>query len=218
MTAQKAARSLSLYRDYVARAGERRELFEVVARRYGVARALYAGSYVHVTPSFAIPAVVYVDMDRRTPGFFADAAVQSFVRRRSNYPSVPSVRFHHQDYSRPLDEPDASFDLLISQYAGFVSQACKRYLRPGGYLLANNSHGDASMAFADDDYELAAAVTRSGRLQDRDLGQFFVPKKPRVHSMAEIAELGRGIAYRTQAPHYVFRLAAGAASGAVEKH
>ena len=36
---------------------------------------------------------------------------------------------------------DRSVDLLISQYAGIISQPCKRYLKPGGYLLVNNSHG-----------------------------------------------------------------------------
>ncbi|MFX0037200.1 MAG: hypothetical protein ACFE9I_16330 [Candidatus Hermodarchaeota archaeon] len=38
-------------------------------------------------------------------------------------------------------------------YAGFVSQSCKEYLKVGGILLTNNSHGNASMAYIDDDYQ-----------------------------------------------------------------
>ncbi len=37
-------------------------------------------------------------------------------------------------------------DLIISQYAGFVGQETKRYLKEGGILLCNDSHGDATLA------------------------------------------------------------------------
>ena len=56
-------------------------------------------------------------------------------------------------YTAGFAEAEKSFDLLISQYAGFVSQHCKKYLKIGGILLVNNSHGDASMAKLDDDYK-----------------------------------------------------------------
>ena len=36
-------------------------------------------------------------------------------------------------------------DVLLSQYAGFISEPCKGYLRAGGVLVANNSHGDARL-------------------------------------------------------------------------
>lgn len=48
--------------------------------------------------------------------------------------------------------------------------------------VSNDSHGDASLASMDPDYELVAVVTRrAGIHQDRDdrLEQYFVPKSKR---------------------------------------
>jgi spermidine synthase len=49
------------------------------------------------------------------------------------------VRFLDADDTRRLDVPDAGVDLLVSLYAGPVWEHCRRYLRPGGWLLANTS-------------------------------------------------------------------------------
>lgn len=57
------------------------------------------------------------------------------------------------------------FDLLISLYAGFVSEHCTCHLRNGGLLLVNSSHGDAAMASIDDRYRLVGVVSsRAGAL------------------------------------------------------
>jgi len=37
-------------------------------------------------------------------------------------------RFIDTDYTRELDVPAESFDLLVSLYAGFASEFCTRYL------------------------------------------------------------------------------------------
>ena len=47
-------------------------------------------------------------------------------------PDSHSVRFIEADYSDSLDLDDGAFDLLVSLYAGFVSEACTRHLRVGG--------------------------------------------------------------------------------------
>lgn len=49
-------------------------------------------------------------------------------------------------------------DLIISQYAGFVGQATKVYLKKGGILLCNDSHGDATLAYCDSDYEFVGVI------------------------------------------------------------
>ena len=204
MSSQKPTKHLALYREYVA-CGDRVELVEAIARRFEIERALYAGSYVHITPSLVFPSVTYVDSDKRTRDFFSDASVLSFVTRRKRYPTPAEVKSHFADYSTDFGGEDASFDLLISQFAGFVSQACKRYLKSGGYLLTNNSHGDASMAWADTDYQLIAAVTPSNKIIETDLDQYFIPKKPVSTTAPAVRALGRGIGYTKPAPHYVFR-------------
>ena len=70
-----AGKPTTTYRKYhIDKADERRGLFEGLVERFGVGRALYPGSFVHVTPSFVIPEVVYVDSDKRAAAFFAGAA------------------------------------------------------------------------------------------------------------------------------------------------
>lgn len=187
---------------------ERVELFALLADRFGVKRALYPGSFVHVTPSFFFPTVVYVDMDKRCPAFFEDPAVLRMVRRRRRYPEEPSIVFHHTDYKSRFGERNRSFDLLISQWAGPVGQACCRYLRPGGLLVANDSHGDASLAALDRRYELVAVVDRGKRgcsLTDEDLAGYFTPASGTTLTRAGIERSGRGGRYVKRGAMYLFR-------------
>ena len=115
--------------------------------------------------------------------------------------------FHHLDYTDHLPIDDHSVDLLVSLYAGFISEHCTRYLRPGGFLLVNPSHGDAAMADLDPGYRLAAVVTgRDGDYQSRTdrLDEYLIPKRGHPPTVDERHELGRGIAY-TKAPFaYLF--------------
>jgi hypothetical protein len=196
MTSKKPTTQLSLYRDYMGHIGDRLEVFAAIADRFGAKSGIYPGSYVHVTPSLVIPTMIYVDMDRRTKEFFADASVRSFVRRKRRYQEEPQLTYYQHDYREPLPEPDASHDLLISMWAGFVSQHCKRYLKRGGFLVANNS---------DPDYELVAAFNRSNKLVEDGLDQYFVPKKAQVITAEQLRILGRGIAYTRPALYYLFR-------------
>ena len=201
--------ALRLYNQHFADKGfERVDLFALLVAHFGVRRALYPGSFVHVSPSFVIPSVTYVDTDRRCPSFFAAPAIRRLVKERQRYLGDPEVVFHHADYSAPLDEPDSSFDLLISQWAGPVSQACKRYLQVGGVLVANDSHGDASLAALDDDYALVAVIARRGgrhRLTDQDLHTYFVPRSGKQVTRVAIERTGRGLAYTKSPAAYVFR-------------
>jgi hypothetical protein len=79
--------------------------------------------------------------------------------KKKVYSQAAQVQFHFADYRNDLENMDNRFDLLISQYAGFVGQYCKPYLKVGGLLLANNSHGDAGMAAIDEDYQLIAVFS-----------------------------------------------------------
>ena len=63
-----------------------------------------------------------------------------------------SVTFLAEDYRNELGLNEQSFDLLVSLYAGFISEHCTKYLRIGGSLLVNPSHGDAAMASIDPRY------------------------------------------------------------------
>lgn len=204
---------MNLYEKYhINPADERLQLFEILRSEFDVESGLYPGCFVHVTPSFVIPQMVYVDSNTGARRFFEEGTAQSTVLDRKNYPAEPEITFFRQDYSKPLPVEDGSVDLLISQYAGFVSENCKRYLRFGGYLIANNSHGDAGLACSDADFELAAVVDRRGEnftLRTKNLHEYFVPKSRSLPTdvratRAYLKALGRGLGYAKSAAGYVF--------------
>lgn len=200
----------SLYDKYYSgRGDERLGLFKLVAETFKIQRALYAGSFVHVTPSLIIPEVVYVDSDKQAKKAFAEMSIiLDFLKTRKEYESDPQVTFHASSYIKAFDEAEKSFDLLISQYAGFVSQHCKRYLRIGGILLVNNSHGDASMAYLDEDYKFVGAINHRNdryKLTTENLEAYFVPKKVDLDITKEFLEkYQRGIGYTKTASIYLF--------------
>lgn len=201
-------KAIELYNQYfVEKDFERFDLFQHLAKRYGIERALYPGSFIHVTPSFVYPVVSYVDTDKRAKKFFNDPSIHDFVARKKIYTQDARITFYPMDYRNDIEERDESFGLLISQYSGFVSQSCKRYLGIGGLLLANNSHGDASMASIDDDYELVAVVSRRNgkhRLSEANLDSYFKLKSQTKISKEHLEKIQRGVGYKKSASAYVF--------------
>ncbi len=196
----------SQYRESI---GDRSALFALLADTWPIERALYPGSYVDLSPSTAIRSVTYVDTDRRAATFFSDPdRVYAELAGRAGPGAGQDVRFLAADYTQPLELPDESVDLLISLFAGPVWEHCRRYLRPGGWLLANTSHGDASLAALDPSVRLAAAVHhRDGhdRVATDALWEYLVPKRPETAEADRIRSSGRGIAYTRTAFAYLFQ-------------
>ncbi len=194
---------------YVDNDFERADLFESLKEKFNIKSALYPGSFVHITPSFSFTEVVYVDSDPRARKFFEKRDIVSdLISGKKKYDSETVFAFLSQSYTKPLELQEESFDLLISQYAGFVSQECKKYLKTGGILLANNSHGDAGMAFIDEDYEFIAAVyVKDGKyhITNRNLDSYFIPKRDIEITKKYLKELGKGIGYTKTANSYIFR-------------
>ena len=188
--------------------GDRKRLFDAVRAAVGGDSVLYPGSFVDISPSFIYPSVTYVDTDERTPGFFADTAGIREIISREDGPSSPEVRFVHGDYEGDLGVADGSFDLLVSLYAGFVSEHCTNYLKLGGVLLVAPSHGDVAMASIDKRYELVGVVSsRTGeyRVRTGELNGYLTPKSPVEITTEMLHRRGRGIAYTKSAFAYLFR-------------
>lgn len=196
--------AVKMWADQDRHDGDRQRLFEVVADARPSTRVLYPGSYVDVAPSFVFPHVTYVDVDDRALRFFADRdGIGEILRGRD----TTGVDFLHSDYTDRLPYPEEGFDLLVSLYAGFVSEACTDYLEVGGTLLVNPSHGDAAMASIDPRYRLTGVVTaRNGhyRVRQTDLDTYLIPAQPVDLTVDYLHRRGRGIAY-TRAPFaYLF--------------
>lgn len=191
--------------------GDRLRLFEAVSRAIDVAAALYPGSYVDIAASFVFPSVTYVDSDARTARFFSDSTgVDEIIAEHVSVAEERTWKFIGADYTTDLGLSDAQFDLLISLYAGFVSEPCTRYLRPGAWLLVNPSHGDAAIAAIDPRYRLVGVVqSQSGTysVSDRNLDAYLIPRRDIEVSADLIHDSGRGVAYTKSPFAYLFQLA-----------
>jgi len=201
---------LSLYRKYhTDRDDSRIGLFVALEQKYLVKEVLYPGSFVHITPSLVFPKVVYVDSFEKTEEFFANEEVYQFINDNKMYSQSPTVVFHKSDYSNDFGEKRNYFDLLISQYAGFISQKCKKYLKVGGILVANDSHGDASMAFLDSHYKFISVYNRENdtkyTISDENLNAYFVSKSGVSITKIQLAETQRGVKYTNSATGYIFK-------------
>jgi len=200
--------ALTTYNKYFHK-GDRRGIFKVITEKFINKKAIYPGSYIHIAPSFYIPEVVYVDSFKKTKRFFNDKNIQDIINKNKNYLEEVIIRFYLVDFYKEIEEKLESFDLLISQYAGFVSQCCKKYLKPGGFLVANNSHGDASMASIDNSFELIGVIYYSNkkyRFTKRNLDQYFVPKKKNFKVTKEhLEKTMKGIGYTKTASAYFFK-------------
>ena len=196
----------SSYRESI---GDRSPLFAAVANAWGLSSALYPGCYLDLSPSSAIDDVTYVDNDKRAERYFSTEGLPESELSASTDAAKRRIAFTAADYTTPLPVDQGSVELLISLYAGPVWDHCRQYLAPGGLLLANTSHGDASVAALDPDLELVAAVHyRDGRyrLDQENLSSYLVPKTATPPDVESIRRSGRGVAYTRTAFAYVFRL------------
>ncbi len=200
---------IKLYKEYyIDRDYELDGLFRLLNERFNIRRVLYPGCYVHIAPSFIFPHVTYVDSFRKSQPFFNDPSVIPYIEERKEYQQEPQVNFLLKDYRKDLPLEQESFDLLISLYAGLISPICKRYVKPGGLILVNNSHGDASIAALDPDLTFIGAIhQRSGKflLKEDNLEEYFIAKKPEKFTEEYIRTSGKGVGFTKTAFMYLFR-------------
>jgi hypothetical protein len=189
--------------------GDRLRLFTALGTAFEISTVLYPGSFVDIAPSFVFDDVTYVDTDRRAARFFADTlGVNVIITEQRTFDTLTNWRSINADYTTALEIPTDYYDLLVSLYAGFVSEHCTRYLRPGGFLLANPSHGDAAMASINPAYRLVGAIeARSGGYTVRrdNLDSYMQPKRPTLITTDLLHQTGRGIAYTKPAFAYLFQ-------------
>jgi hypothetical protein len=202
------ATTRQLWKEQDRHEGDRKRLFSSVRDVVDGNTLLYPGSFVDIAPSSVFPSVTYIDSDKRTPRFFADEdGIAEIITSEGGSPTA-EVRFIHGDYEADLGLAPESFDLLVSLYAGFVSEHCTDYLRVGGVLLAAPSHGDVAMASIDYRYRLmGAVVSRSDdyRIRTDSLDSYLIPKTPIEITPETLHKRGRGIAYTKSPFAYLFQ-------------
>lgn len=184
-------------------------LFRELQKKFDISKVFYPGCYAHLTPSLVFSTVTYADSFRNTYKFWDSIETREFIKQNKEYSDEPKIAFYQQDYSVPFIDLQCEFDLVISQYAGFVGQSVKQYLKCGGILVCNNSHGDASMSSIDPDYELVAVYRRKSderfSISDKDIDSYLIPKNGVLPTKVQLAKTMKGIAYTKSPSGYIFR-------------
>lgn len=194
---------IKTYQDYENKIGNRKSLYRSVIKKYDIQSILYPGSHIDIAPSFLISNVIYVDNFKGAIRFFKDIEViKEYINEHKEYDEPCEMRFINEDYTNPLDI--APVDLIISQYAGFVGQATKKYLKSGGILLCNDSHADATLARFDQDYELVGIIDNSGHINRSNLGQYFKLAKDKTVDLEKVRQEMKGPKYTHKAQNYLF--------------
>ena len=150
--------------------------FKLLNEKFSPNNVLYAGSWIHITPSLVFPRVVYVDMFSKMGQFFTNPEVIMYVTKNATSKNKPELVFHQSDYNKDFGEEKNSFDLLISLNSGFVSQACSSYLKKDGLLLANNEHFDAIRAYVDPKFKVIGIFKKSNKLIEttKEVETYFI--------------------------------------------
>lgn len=187
---------------------DRWKFFRAVGEIISPGKTLYAGSYVDIAASFVFRNVTYVDMDRRAKSFFDDEdGIREIIQQHDPDSAGNTFSFVQSDYA-DLDLSEEAFDLLISLYAGPISEHCTQFLKVGGHLLVNSSHGDAALASLDSRYQLVGLVlSKAGkyRVSQDGLSDYLIAKKPTEITREDLIATNRGIAYTRPASAYLFR-------------
>jgi hypothetical protein len=200
---------VQLYRKfYIEREHEQIDLYSALNREFDIKRVVYPGSFVQMSPSFVFPDVVYIDSDENAKIFFNDPQLKDFIKQRKEYPQAAQLIYYCRDYRKPVKELINQFDLMISQAAGFIAEPCKPYLKSGGMLLVNNSHGDAGKASIDQDYQSIGVFHKSRSkytFSNKSLEQYFIPKKRITVTREYLHKIKKGVGYTKTASLYLFR-------------
>ena len=193
------------FEEYAKKTGNRLDLYRLIANKYHIKSAIYPGSHIDIHPSFVIPSVVYIDNFKGTKMFFKEMdSIATYIDKRKEYQEDVNISFLGMDYEEDLGvEP---VDLIISQYAGFVGQKTKKYLKENGFLLCNDSHGDATLAYLDPMFELIGVINEKNQIQTTELDVYFTFSRPRAIDVEKVIQLMKGPKYKYQAQNYIFRL------------
>ena len=192
------------YLEYNKRIGSRKKLYRMVSKKYDIKSTLYPRSHIDITPSLVISKVIYVDNFKGAINFFKNIEVlKEYINENKEYEKPCDIFFIGQDYTKELNiEP---VDMIISQYAGFVGQATKKYLKNGGLLLCNDSHGDATLSRFDDDYEIIGVIDKNNKIIEAKLDDYFELSNNKHIDLAKVKEKMKGPKYKLSAENYLFR-------------
>lgn len=195
---------IKTYRDYANKIGNRKTLYRVVVKEYDIHTAIYPGCHIDIAPSMVVPKVTYIDNFKGAIYFFKHMdSIKEYIEQNKEYTDSCEISFIGQDYTQTLKIDEA--DLIISQYAGFVGQATKQFLKVGGILLCNDSHGDATLARFDENFEFIGIIDSKNKIKNNNLKNYFVLPNGKSIDLKTVKEKMKGLKYTLIAENYLFR-------------
>jgi hypothetical protein len=202
-------KTIKKYQEYVGKRGTCIEVFKSVAERFNIKTGIYPGSYIHITPSLVIPEMYYVDTDKKALKFFDNIEViKQFIAYNKIYEKEPKLKFEGEDFNSKLHANISYYDLMISLYSGFISDSCKKYLKIGGIFLVNDSHGDATLAYFNSDYDFIGIIKETKTVSSiitNGLEQYFIPKNQIQVDIETVRAQMKGPKYKIRADYYLFK-------------
>jgi len=196
------------YQEYIIKRDTCYEAFKLVVDNFKIRSGIYPGSYVHITPSLIISRMHYIDNDKKAIKFFTTMEeIYEYVNTNKIYSEDSNITFDGISY---WEKPSINekYDLLISLYSGFISQASKRSLKVGGILLANDSHGDATKAYLDADYEFIGVINddeHEKTIKADHLDEYFRLKSGKDINIEKVESKMKGPKYKLNSEYYIFR-------------
>ncbi len=191
------------FKNYVDKIGNRKNIYKIVKDTFDLKSAIYPGSYIDIVPSLILEEVIYIDNFKKANTFFKQKnEIVKYIEENKEYSNPSYINFIYDDYSKVSNIE--MVDLIISQYAGFVGQEIKQFLKIGGILLANDSHGDATLAYLDESYQFIATLDND-IINFDNLEKYFFLSRKRMINLSEVNEKQKGPKYINNAQNYIFK-------------
>lgn len=119
-------------------------------------KVLYPSCDFDVTPSKVFSSVTYVDINKAAVDFLSGNCFTAFNCDISDFKS------------------DSDFDLLLLLNPCISSFKATKHLKPDGFVVANNYHGNAKELFDDDSYSLLGIIKERDASVVTDFTDLFV--------------------------------------------
>ena len=84
-------------------------------------------------------------------------------------------------------------------------EATKQFLKTGGILLCNDSHGDSTLARFDEDFEFIGIINSGNKFKNNNLENYFILSKERSINLEIVKEKMKGLKYKLSGGNYLFR-------------
>jgi len=143
---------------------ERSELFELIKKTFNPKTVIYPGCSIHITPSFYFNHIIYIDKSQPSLNFFSDDhTVKDLINKNKTYKEAAYWKFIPSDVKNNLGLKLASYDLLLSLFAGKMIEYCEQYIKPGGIILTGSFFSDNESIKEKETFKLIGLIKRKNK-------------------------------------------------------